>query len=98
MSAACRSPEEAIAVVRKYLVFFADGPAVPRWSVHCLLRLKLALQLIALSTGATHDIQYSNFGVACGPVWCKVPPAILEILEYMDSRLAEKDIKTAGGG
>jgi len=83
----CDNPNEAIEVVSNHLYFFGDGFYVPREVGDCLLKLKYALLFIALETQHMLDVQLSNFVIACGAAYCKVPNVIMEILRYMRIRL-----------
>lgn len=83
----CNTPQEAIDVVYNNIFHFANGYAVTRDVAECLVKLKLALLLLALDTGHMLDVQYSNFVIRCEAYYCYVPPSIYEILRYMKMRL-----------
>jgi hypothetical protein len=64
------------------------GLLVPVEYAQCLAAIKLALILVAKSTGDDLDYAYSNWTFSCGPNFCVVPPGFYEVLIYMLQRFS----------
>jgi hypothetical protein len=63
------------------------GLLVPVEYAQCLAAIKLALIMVARTTGDDLDYAFSNWSFSCGPNFCVVPPSFYEVLIYALQRL-----------